>query len=159
MARAVRGFVLVLLSALAACGGGGTESTLTPPASTLALSFGYKQFQFTWAAVDGAIFYRVRENPDGVSGYTQVSGDLATTFYNHDIVSLFQRLNASYLVHACNSAGCTASTPISIAANLPTALGAYVKPSNTGQDDQFGASVVLSADGNTLAVGARFEDS
>jgi hypothetical protein len=36
---------------------------------------------------------------------------------------------------------------------------AYVKASNTGADDQFGWSVALSADGNTLAVGAVGEDS
>jgi hypothetical protein len=36
---------------------------------------------------------------------------------------------------------------------------AYVKASNTGQRDAFGNSVALSADGNTLAVGARGESS
>jgi hypothetical protein len=35
----------------------------------------------------------------------------------------------------------------------------YLKSSNTGADDQFGRSVALSADGNTLAVGANGEDS
>ena len=36
---------------------------------------------------------------------------------------------------------------------------AYVKASNTGAGDQFGYSVALSADGNTLAVGAAQESS
>jgi hypothetical protein len=36
---------------------------------------------------------------------------------------------------------------------------AYVKASNTTGSDQFGASVALSGDGSTLAVGARFEGS
>jgi len=36
---------------------------------------------------------------------------------------------------------------------------AYVKASSTDADDQFGASVALSADGSTLAVGAVLEDS
>jgi phosphopantetheinyl transferase (holo-ACP synthase) len=36
---------------------------------------------------------------------------------------------------------------------------AYVKASNTGLGDVFGSSVALSADGTTLAVGAREEDS
>jgi hypothetical protein len=36
---------------------------------------------------------------------------------------------------------------------------AYVKASNTGAGDRFGASVALSADGNTLAAGALWEDS
>jgi hypothetical protein len=36
---------------------------------------------------------------------------------------------------------------------------AYVKPSNPGQGDEFGSFVALSADGNTLVVGASSEDS
>jgi hypothetical protein len=36
---------------------------------------------------------------------------------------------------------------------------AYVKATNTGYSDAFGASVALAADGNTLAVGATGEDS
>lgn len=36
---------------------------------------------------------------------------------------------------------------------------AYLKASNTGPNDQFGNAVALSADGNTLAISAIFEDS
>ena len=36
---------------------------------------------------------------------------------------------------------------------------AYVKASNPGENDYFGYSVALSADGNTLAAGAQTEDS
>ena len=36
---------------------------------------------------------------------------------------------------------------------------AYIKASNSGKDDEFGASVSLSADGNSLVVGAIYEDS
>jgi len=36
---------------------------------------------------------------------------------------------------------------------------AYVKASNSGENDQFGYAVALSADGNTLAVSAVYEDS
>jgi len=36
---------------------------------------------------------------------------------------------------------------------------AYVKASNTGEGDEFGNALSLSADGNTLAVGASLEDS
>ncbi|MFN5803637.1 MAG: integrin, partial [Burkholderiales bacterium] len=36
---------------------------------------------------------------------------------------------------------------------------AYVKASNAQADDQFGWSLALSSDGNTLVVGARYEDS
>ncbi len=36
---------------------------------------------------------------------------------------------------------------------------AYIKPSNTDAGDRFGTAVALSADGDTLVVGAPFEDS
>ena len=36
---------------------------------------------------------------------------------------------------------------------------AYVKASNTGEDDFFGNDVSLSSDGNTLAVSASHEES
>ena len=36
---------------------------------------------------------------------------------------------------------------------------AYIKPTNTGNDDQFGYSVSLDSSGTTLAIGALFEDS
>src|SRR5689334_14529338 len=39
---------------------------------------------------------------------------------------------------------------------LPKSIS-YIKASNTATDSQFGASVALSADGNTLAVGAITE--
>jgi len=41
----------------------------------------------------------------------------------------------------------------------PTEFGDFIKASNTGGEDEFGTSVVLSADGTTLAVGAIYEDS
>ena len=36
---------------------------------------------------------------------------------------------------------------------------AYLKASNTGTADQFGTSIALSGDGNTIAIGAHLEDS
>jgi FG-GAP repeat len=43
---------------------------------------------------------------------------------------------------------------------VPTfAHDTYIKASNTGAGDRFGATTVLSADGNTLVVGAHYEDS
>lgn len=39
---------------------------------------------------------------------------------------------------------------------LPKSI-AYIKASNTAKDDQFGSAIALSADGNTLAVGAPAE--
>jgi hypothetical protein len=133
-------------------------SCIDPAVSpSLSLNYGIKQLKFSWNAVAGADYYRLFENPDGASGYTQLSGDLTTTSYNHDI-SLYRRLNASYMVEACNSAGCTDSGAISLSANLVEAIG-YVKASNTDASDNFSQALAPSADGNTLAVGAWGEDS
>src|SRR5688572_24260362 len=54
--------------------------------------------------------------------------------------------------------GGSATPPDCVAASSVEAIS-YVKASNTGANDAFGISVALSADGNTLAVGAYFEDS
>lgn len=95
--------------------------------------------------------------PDGVSGFVQVGSDIAGTSVSHPI-ALDRRVNARYIIAACNSAGCADSTAIALAANLIPAIG-YGKASNTGANDRFGTALALSTDGSTLAVGAVFEDS
>ena len=128
-----------------------------PAAPTLSLGFGVKELRFTWLAVGGADFYRLLENPDGVSGYTEVATNLTALSHNHTI-PVHRRLNARYILEACNAAGCTASNEQILGTNLTQAIG-YVKASNPGVTDEFGNSVALSGDGNTLAVGAPNEDS
>jgi hypothetical protein len=134
-----------------------------PPASTLTISFGLKQLRFDWSASSGATHYRLFENPDGVSGFTQVGTDLTTTNTVVDIaVHRTDWANARYLLEACNSLGCTPSNEVFALSGMLQTIG-YFKASNTGAGDGFGGefvrSVVLSADGNTLAVSASFEDS
>jgi hypothetical protein len=79
---------------------------LPPAAPTVSLGFGVKELRFTWPAVPGADFYRLSENPDGVSGYAQVATNITPLSFNYTI-TVYRRLNASYIVEACNSAGCT----------------------------------------------------
>jgi len=130
----------------------------SPHAPTPTLGYGIKTLQFSWPVAINAEFYRLYENPDGVSGYTQVGSDITGTNVDHPI-ALHRRLNASYIVAACNGiSGCTDSAPLSVSANLVEAIG-YAKASNTEADDQFGSALALSADGTTLAVGAPYEDS
>ena len=168
---AVVPMVLVVLFALAGCGGGGggagngsnnnSSSTAAPAASMLTLGFGVKQLQFTWTAVGGATHYRLFENPDGASGFTQVGGDLTTINAMLDIaVHRHDWANARYLVEACNDVGCTASNEVSTLGAVLQAIG-YFKASNTNARDRFGSAfaVALSGDGRTLAVGAPNESS
>jgi hypothetical protein len=133
-------------------------SCVAPPGPpTLGLTFGVKELQFSWSAVSGATFYRLLENADGVSGYAEVATNLSALSYKHTI-PVHRRVNASYVLEACNSAGCTASAPKILGSTLTQAIG-YAKASNPGVNDQFGFSVAVSGDGNTLAVGAPNEDS
>jgi len=133
-------------------------SCATPPGPpTLGLTFGVKELQFSWSAVSGATFYRLLESADGVSGYAEVATNLSALSYKHTI-PVHRRVNASYVLEACNSAGCTASAPKILGSTLTQAIG-YAKASNPGVNDQFGLSVAVSGDGNTLAVGAPNEDS
>jgi len=128
-----------------------------PSAPTLGLAFGVKELQFSWASIAGATFYRLLENPDGGASFNQVATNITALSYNHTI-PVHRRVNASYVLAACNAGGCTPSVALTLDSSLTQAIG-YVKASNTEADDLFGFSVALSGDGNTLAVGAANEDS
>ena len=132
---------------------------IPPNAPTLNLSpTAIKTFSFSWTDVSGESEYRLLENPDGESGYTQVATLPADTT-EHDLeVFLPGRINASYILEACNSGGCSESGAVHVSGTLTEAVG-YFKASNTSAEDEFGTSVALSDDGKTLAVGARWEDS
>ncbi|QEA14520.1 integrin [Comamonas flocculans] len=127
------------------------------------LSVGYhvKGYQFTWDPAVYADYYELAEDPDGAGPLPEspIGGPLASASYKHSLAPqlLHQRLNASYRVRACNIGGCSDwSAPL--VPDLTQAIG-YFKASNTGTGDYFGAALALSADGNTLAVGASSESS
>ena len=118
-----------------------------------------KTFRITWQTTPNAQSYRVLENSDGISGFTDISGELEAATTNFDRrVALFSRVNAQYQVQSCNDQGCVDSDPVMVTGTLDNAIG-YFKASNTGEGDDFGGAISLSADGNTLAVGARKESS
>jgi len=159
--------LLVAILSLGACGGGSNSNGSTPPplppppsapgAPPLTVTAAVKQLQFSWAAASGATYYRFYENVDGVSGFTQIGADLTTTAITRDIaVHLFDWVNARYRVAACNDLGCTDSSEVSATSAMLQAIG-MLKASNAGAQDQFGVALAMSGDGNTLAVGARFE--
>jgi hypothetical protein len=154
--------ITILAAMLSGCGGDSGSNTLAAPAvaASSVLSFAAnKTFRFTWADVGDATYYQLMENPDGVSGYTQVGSDIAqgNGVANH-IVPLFSRVKAQYILKSCNTFGCTSSSTVSVAGSMVDSI-VYLKASNTGNDDWFGDVLDVSADGNTLAVGAPREDS
>lgn len=118
-----------------------------------------KTFRITWQTISNASFYRILENPDGVSGFSDISGQLnaSTSSFDHR-VTLYARVNAQYLVQSCNDQGCVDSEPVLVTGTLDTAIG-YFKASNTDSKDRFGSAVSISADGNTLVVTAPLESS
>jgi len=134
------------------------EDILEPVTTSLEL-VADKTFRINWEPTKGARYYRILENPDGLSGYTQISDDLdaATQMFDHR-VALFKRVNARYIVQACNVAGCVDSEALVVSGPLTEAIG-YFKASNSDSDDIFGESVALNADGTVLAVGTYDEDS
>ncbi|MCC5795158.1 MAG: hypothetical protein JJT85_10565 [Chromatiales bacterium] len=158
---------LFTLGLLAGCGGssggGGGPVVTAPDAPSLALApQSIKTFAFSWAEVSGQTEYRLLENADGSSGYSEVA-IIAADATSHELeVFLPGRINASYILAACNSAGCTDSAPVFVSGTLAEAIG-YFKASNKnvqlGGGIQFGISVALSADGTTLAVGGSNEGS
>ena len=140
----------------------GTNSLSDDPLTPLEVSLELvpdKTFRISWTPSTSATFYRVLENADGRSGFTQISDDLESSIQTYDHrVALYQRFNASYIVQACNANGCVDSDEQVVTGSLENAIG-FLTAGNTEYLDFFGAKVSLSADGNTLAVGAALEDS
>jgi hypothetical protein len=135
-----------------------TVNPLPPAAPVVTVGYGVKQVVLNWTGASGATHYQVFKNP-GSAGYTQLGSDLTTTTYPDVIaVHLTDWINASYIVAACNSGGCTNST-VTSALDATKATG-YFKASNTSPNSEmFGRQLALSADGMTLAVGASSETS
>jgi len=109
-----------------------------------------KTFRISWQSLEGAEFYRVSENPDGISGFTQIGEDLdaSVQLFDHR-VALYSRINARYIVQACNATGCVDSDELVVSGSLAEGIG-YFKP-DTSTFRGFRTSA-LSQNGNTLAV-------
>jgi len=135
-----------------------SDQTLAPVTASLEL-MPVKTFRISWEENLAADFYRILENPDGVSGFTDVSGELddSTEFYDHQ-VPLHRRVNARYMVEACNESACVTSAQLLTEGTLDAAIG-YFKASNTDRLDNFGEAISLSGDGKTMAIGAPDESS
>jgi hypothetical protein len=131
-----------------------TAPTAAP--SSFSATYGAKLYSFSWAPVSGATFYQVSEDPDGVGSNAAavVGGNLSATSYDYP-VDVLHRMNATYTVRACNAAGCGGASTV-FTPDAAKAVG-YFKSSQGASNIEFGTSVALSADGNTLAAGAPRE--
>lgn len=131
-----------------------------PAAPQVSVEGNIKQLIFSWDDIADAEHYRLMENPDGHSGFTQVGADISagTLSVTRNIaVHMHDWANALYMVEACNLGGCAGSTEASATNVMLDTIG-YFKASNTEEADRFGYSVALSNDGRTMVVGAPRED-
>lgn len=168
--------VLFAVAAFTGCGGGGDGGGSPPPpppsigtvtVTLAAPTAAAPRIGLAWS-VGGAgtaaiAEFRVLLKPSDASAYAQVAAGIAPTAVSHQLAppSLTSLVwpQARVKLQACDAASiCVDSNEQPLTAALLALVG-YFKASNTGAGDQFGASVALSADGNTMAVGAYGEDS
>ncbi len=133
-------------------------SCALPSSPNLTVEASGKQIKFSWLPVTGSSFYKLYENPDGDSGFTQLGPDLTTTAYSKDVaVHKLDWANGRYLAEACTEVLCSVSSNEVSTSTLDEEAIAYFKASTIGPGNQFGTAVALSADGNTLAVGSPYD--
>jgi len=113
-----------------------------------------KSFTFSWSDTDDATSYKLLERVTPSSSYSQIGNDINQGAGSYEYIApLHTRVNASYVLQACNSTDCIDSDAVSVSGNLASAIG-FIKASNSEAGDYFGRAIALSGDGNTLAIGA-----
>lgn len=139
--------------------GSTVDNAALPAAPTLAVAFDAKLLKFSWGESDGAETYNIYENGDGGENFNLLAEGLTELTFNYRIA--VHKLNwqqALYRVEACNDGGCRLSAEIDVKDAILNSIG-LLKANNSGAADSFGSSLAISADGNTIAVGAYLEDS
>ncbi len=154
-------FILV-----AACGGGGTPAPPMPPplsndaslsslsvaGGTLDPAFSPLVTDYTATVPHSSSSVDVSATTNNVNASFMINGSSNTT------VALAVGDNVTSIVVTAEN-GTTTRTYTVVLTRLAFAQKAYIKATNTDISDQFGQSVALSGDGNTLAVGAVGEGS
>ncbi len=137
----------------------GTPSVITANQPVLKITGSVKQLHFSWPAVANASYYKLFQNTNGATGFSQLGADITGTSVDREIAVHRQDWSATrYLLEACNATGCTASREVVAHDAVAQAIG-YLKTSDTAAADYFARAVAFSADGNTLAVGALGKDN
>ncbi len=160
-------------------GGASASETVrvTVLSNVLNVALNVKRIDFSWGNFPEANHYRMLSNVDLTAGGGFVDASSANLVFLPNstniinttvsaIVDVARYLSAvngpEYLLQACTSVDNSVCSNLAqqtlTNAQLEGLIG-YFKASNTGADDRFGRAVAISGDGNTLAVGAAFEDS
>jgi hypothetical protein len=138
------------------------SSPIQPTVLNLDAIVPYRTMQYSWVDAQHAMFYYLEESLDGGITYEPVSENIATNVQAGEYMlenSLYESFGAQYRLQSCNSQECVASNTIVIPQIMLNNYIDYLKASNTGGNDNFGHALSISDDGNTLAVGAYYEDS
>ena len=138
------------------------------------ITTGIKTLEFSWGAIPGASHYQLRSNPDRTSGFIDLSTNgIVVSPNSNNIsrttaqawVSLHRYIprvsNPQYGVNTCHSASCGASfthNTVGLTNAYLLSMVGRLEAANPDVDDNFGQSMSISADGNTLVVGAPDED-
>ncbi|WP_045860780.1 FG-GAP repeat protein [Teredinibacter purpureus] len=120
----------------------------------------FKGLTFYWNSVSTATHYRLWGQLQRDAEYEQVGRDFDGTIHSTRVeipLHRFDWFNAQFKLEACIDDDCFFTQAIDVASLRAQAVG-YIKADNTEAFDGLGV-VAISADGNTLAVGAAGEDS
>ena len=136
-------------------------SAASPPGTPhVTVGADIKQLIFDWDDAIGATYYRLLYRI-GAGAYKPLIDNIpaSTTQVKLSIAAhLLPWTLTRYAIAACNISGCTNSAAINPQNLMLDSIG-YFKASNTESSDHFGATVVLSDNGRTLAVSAEAESS
>ncbi len=124
---------------------GGDPTSGAPAAPMVTAAYDDWTLTFTWPTVAGADYYQMFEDPDGLSGFTQIGSDLTANEYVSNI-SLTERNGARYVVAACNSEGCTDSSEVTVD-GLDTGITPIVVSGDPAPD--IGSGAVFSGEVGT----------
>ncbi|MEZ9699548.1 FG-GAP repeat protein, partial [Vibrio sp. 10N.286.45.F3] len=163
--------LIITLSAALMLSGCGSEGALTTPTTpttptptafnltTITPKYPDSTTTFTWGTSGNATEYSLCRKDTSKPKSCDVLATTTTTSAVVNGIGVIKNLTSEYFVIAKNSLGEKLSNDRSLTPQELTPLIQYIKASNPGSGDDFGYSVALSSDGNTLAVGAPREDS
>jgi hypothetical protein len=135
------------------------SQTSMPAAPTLTAGAEFKGLRFDWDAVPGATRYQLEYRAHQTGDFIQQGDDFpatATSTHFSFPLHLFDWTYARYRLAACNTAGCSRSTEVSVSDLRRDAVG-YFKSPQPLANGKFGDSADLSLDGYNLVVAAPNE--
>jgi hypothetical protein len=130
--------------------------TAPPAAPSVTAGAEFKGLRFDWSPVPGASWYQFEYRAHATSAFAQQGANLpasATSTRLRLPLHLFDWTFARYRVAACNSAGCTRSSEVSVS-NLRLDAVGYFKASQSLIGIRFGEDTDISPDGLNFVAAA-----